>query len=93
MSEVIDKMAQAFAADIQRQSDEGKPGPYIDTDYGMNDVVIDGRVDLVAAIRASLAAARQPTEAMIEAGMKEAAVDLASEYRAMIDTALQEDKG
>ncbi len=40
--------------------------------------------------RAAIEALREPTEAMLAAGMAEAEVDLASEYRAMIDSALSD---
>ncbi len=43
-----------------------------------------------AAIRTVLERLREVSEAMIEAGMKCAHIDLASEYRAMLDAAARE---
>ncbi|GEM_PF-4194625 len=40
--------------------------------------------------RAAIKALREPTKEMLDAGMAEEGVDLASEYRAMIDAILSE---
>lgn len=98
MSEMIERAVRAFAADVARQHEEGKPGPYIDIDYGLNDVVIDGRVDLIVAMRAAIMAMREPTQAMWDRGAEadREAECLDSEkavlrvWDTMIDAALQE---
>ena len=58
MSSIKDQAVAAVIAELQRQSDDGKPGPYVDMD-DPSDAVIDGHVDLIALVEAVLASAER----------------------------------
>lgn len=100
MSEMIDRVARTFLADLQRQTDtqEDHGAAYIGGGEPLTEQTIDGRFDLLAAFRAAIAAMREPAEAMIEAGIAtvylEATTLSRSEalavWSAMIDAALKE---
>jgi hypothetical protein len=51
MAEMLDRAVKAAAVELARQYEEGKPGPYVVAD-DPSDVLIDGRIDLVAVVRA-----------------------------------------
>jgi hypothetical protein len=60
--------AKAAVAEIDRQYQEGKPGPYVDDELGLESVTIDGHVDMLAVTRAVLTAIREPSEVMKQEG-------------------------
>lgn len=62
-------------------------GEFPNTSQSHQDYVRWKREAMIVEARKAIRAMREPTEAMVDAGMQEAAVDLASEYRAMIDAA------
>ena len=73
MTEIVDRVARAIA-EANGRSFVANNAPYAE--------------QYRRFARAAIAALREPTDSMIDAGMKEAECDLASEYRAMIDCAL-----
>ena len=73
MSEMIDRVARAL-----------DPGAFQMTGGDSADAREDARI----MARAAIEAMREPTKAMIDAGMQHEGIDLRSEYCAMIDAAL-----
>lgn len=86
MSEIVERAVSAAIAELQRQSDEPRPGPWFDASEGPESVLIDGRVDIRAAVRAAIETMREPTPAMLDAadGAKPERV-----WDAMIEVALR----
>ena len=75
MSEVVERLARTFARALKEQPDvlvrqpHGDEGPIDD----MRDVLIDGRADLISAVRSILQELRDnPTTAMCDAGYLDA---------------------
>lgn len=98
---MIEKAALAMLEDLEEQADDGKPGPYVDGSVKtLNDVLVDGRIDLLRLAKVVLLAVRDPSEEV----EYQAAKDWAAKYRetkgqqnhgrvlwqAMIDAALEE---
>lgn len=80
MEEIIDRAVDAAWAELRRQSDEGKPGPYADREIS----VVDGEVDMAALVRAVLRAIRD------DAVARQEGVDWAAEWSS--DALLAEDE-
>jgi hypothetical protein len=82
MSEMVERVARAIFPEAE--------------DYTWDDFANapNGSAERITAsvyrmrARAAIEAMREPTEAMVHAGMSEEGTDLPSEYRAMIDAAL-----
>lgn len=74
MSEMVEQVARGLAEFYDYEFDELSP---------------QSKDHWREAARAAIEAMREPTEAMIKAGLQHEAIDLASEYRAMINEALQ----
>lgn len=53
---VLEVATRALLADLNRQAEERYDGPYID-DHDLADVLIDGRANLLSAVRSALEAA------------------------------------
>jgi hypothetical protein len=72
MSGLIQNLLAAAEAELDRQIEAGKPGPYLEADYP-DDWVIDGHVDMRAVVKAVagrlLETLREPSAAMQEAAM------------------------
>lgn len=66
MSEMVDIVARAIFADLQRQAEQDR-NLYASYDYHHKGVTIDGGVDLVSFARAAIEAMREPT---IDAALK-----------------------
>lgn len=88
----IEEIREAVAVELERQMEQ-HPELY----FRRSDWMTDGRIDFDALIRAIVAAMREPTEAMVQAGI--ASLDDGATYQAdlarithrhMIDAALKE---
>lgn len=42
------RIQEAILDELQRQAEDGKPGPYVDAGQGARDVIVDGHVDVQA---------------------------------------------
>lgn len=80
MTPALKAMVEAMIAELKRQSEEGRPGPWVDADPAhpsdtfeaiASDVGIDGRVDLEKIARAGLIAAEPILLAEFEADAAE----------------------
>lgn len=82
MSEMIERVAAAMLT---------AEAEWVRREFvGMEDLAIKNFAPLAAAMaRAAIEAMREPTKQMVDAGMIHCGVDLASEYRSMIDEALK----
>lgn len=101
MSEMIERVMAAFDAEVSRQS-EGTHRPWASKLHDDGTMTIDGVVDVKALARAAIEAMRDPSPAMVEAGMDFDEKSLfgsanwpptvedyqTGEWRAMIDAAL-----
>ena len=70
---------------------------WVDKDPGdFRFVMVDGDIDVIAVVRAVLTSIREPSEAMVRAGMTavlQRSDDATESYRAMIDELLKEQAG
>ncbi len=96
---IVERMARAFLAELGR---DGGGWIYIGDTSDLSCVLIDGDADVVAAMKCAIAAMREPTGRMKDAGAEtygigDAAIGLpvsildgqpSKAYRAMIDAAL-----
>ncbi|MFB9049439.1 hypothetical protein ACFFV8_12070 [Sphingobium indicum] len=66
---IVEQATRAAVAELYRQAEKGKPGPYVDdeADKGIQGVIVDGIVDMVAVTRAVLTAIREPSAAVRQA--------------------------
>ena len=80
MTPALKAIVEAMIAELYRQAEAGKPGPWIDAgplhssdtfEAVARDVGIDGRVDLEKVARAGLEALREPDKLMEEAALAE----------------------
>lgn len=88
----IERAARAFIEECNRQNQEGPEGVYAYHYGDLTDVTIDGKVDMLALMRAVLLALREPSEGMVIAGMDELddAHRVRAIWQAQIDAALEE---
>ena len=84
MSEKVDQVALALSQSFKDAIVAGRGMKFEDTKVDLPPEEIWRRY-----ARAAIEAMREPTEAMLAAGMKHEGVDLRSEYIAMIDEALK----
>lgn len=99
---MIENAGQAILTELMKQAEEYNLGvPYVASEDGLSEVVIDGRFDLRDVARAVLLTMREPTDAMQIAGYGNTKGDPdhtgivdnpepEDAWRAMIDAALEE---
>lgn len=87
----LERALDAAWTELERQYEEGKPGPYVDRE----NAVIDGNVDMPAVIRTIVSSLRQPTPVMV-AATRDFSDDVhgseiaTRDWQAMIDALLAE---
>lgn len=90
---MIERGAKALFAELRRQGEGNLGSTYVEDATDMGRVLIDGRIDLPALMRAAIEAMREPTDAMYDAGDEFVgslgdAGNAEKVWRAMIDAAL-----
>lgn len=84
MTPALKAMVEAMVAELNRQAEHGRPGPYVDdgvyeggvdTEPDVNSILIDGRVDLEKVARAGLEAIPASDGALLAAMRDSVPVD------------------
>jgi hypothetical protein len=93
MSEALKAMVAAMIEDMRDQKRRTGAANWIDDEFGPEEVVVDGCLDVVRLAKAALAAIRSPTARMIDASHRPDMSEPPEEQRwmAMIDAIVKDE--